>query len=82
MPTDILTLSEHLHRVGYQTAEFTANANAGRMNNLDRGDDVFREASWEEAEKVIVDQIVGTVKKFGGNSVGLYGSGQLPVEGQ
>ncbi len=43
---------------------------------------VFREVSWEEAEKIIVDQIVGTVKKFGGNSVGLYGSGQLPVEGQ
>ena len=45
-------------------------------------DDVWREASWEEAEELIVEQIVGTVKKFGGNSVGLYGSGQLPVEGQ
>lgn len=45
-------------------------------------DDVWREASWEEAEHIIVDQIVGIVKKFGGNSVGLYGSGQLPVEGQ
>ena len=45
-------------------------------------DSVFREATWEEAEKVIVDQIVASVKKYGGNSVGLYGSGQLPVEGQ
>jgi len=45
-------------------------------------DDLFREATWEEAEHLIVDQIVGIVKKFGGNSVGLYGSGQLPVEGQ
>ena len=45
-------------------------------------DDLFREATWEEAEELIVDQIVGYVKKFGANSVGLYGSGQLPVEGQ
>jgi len=44
--------------------------------------DVFREATWEEAEKIVIDQIVGIVKKHGGNSVGLYGSGQLPVEGQ
>ncbi|MGM0578128.1 MAG: molybdopterin oxidoreductase family protein [Myxococcota bacterium] len=45
-------------------------------------EDVFREATWEEAEHIIVDQIAGMVKKFGGNSVALYGSGQLPVEGQ
>ena len=46
------------------------------------GDDVFREATWEEAEKIVSEQIAGIVKKFGGNSVALYGSGQLPVEGQ
>ena len=45
-------------------------------------DDVWREATWEEAEHIIVKQIAGIVKKHGGNSVGLYGSGQLPVEGQ
>jgi len=45
-------------------------------------DSVFREASWEEAEDIIVEQTVAAVKKHGGNSVGLYGSGQLPVEGQ
>lgn len=45
-------------------------------------DDLFREASWEEAEQIVIDQIAATVKKFGGNSVALYGSGQLPVEGQ
>ena len=43
---------------------------------------VFREATWEEAEHLIVEQIAGIVNKHGGNSVGLYGSGQLPVEGQ
>ena len=45
-------------------------------------DSLFREASWEEAEALVVEQIAGLVKQFGGNAVGLYGSGQLPVEGQ
>ncbi|WP_428263146.1 molybdopterin oxidoreductase family protein [Haliangium sp.] len=45
-------------------------------------EDVFREATWEEAEEIVVAQIAGIVDKFGGNAVGLYGSGQLPVEGQ
>ncbi len=43
---------------------------------------LFREATWEEAEEIIVDQIVDIIKKKGGNAVGLYGSGQLSVEGQ
>ena len=42
----------------------------------------FREATWEEAEELIAEKVVQNIKKFGGNSVGLYGSGQLPVEGQ
>ena len=45
-------------------------------------DDMFEEVSWEEAEKIIVDNIVEIAKARGGNSIGLYGSGQLPVEGQ
>jgi len=45
-------------------------------------DDVWRETTWEEAEEIIVDNIVKIVKAKGGNAVGLYGSGQLPVEGQ
>ena len=45
-------------------------------------DDLFREASWEEAEEIIVDKIVEIHGHSGGNSIGLYGSGQLPVEGQ
>ncbi|MCP4503270.1 MAG: molybdopterin-dependent oxidoreductase [Deltaproteobacteria bacterium] len=43
---------------------------------------LFREATWEEADEVIVKQIAGIVRKHGGHAVGLYGSGQLPVEGQ
>lgn len=45
-------------------------------------EDVFREATWEEAEHIICHQIAEIVKKHGGNSVALYGSGQLSVEGQ
>ncbi len=45
-------------------------------------DSVFREATWEEAEEIIVAQTIASIEKYGGNSVGLYGSGQLPVEAQ
>jgi anaerobic selenocysteine-containing dehydrogenase len=44
--------------------------------------ELFREASWEEAEEIVIAKTVEIAKKFGGNSIGLYGSGQLPVEGQ
>ena len=43
-PEEVLTLAQHLHRAGYQTAEFTSNPNAGRISNLDRGNDWFRDA--------------------------------------
>ncbi len=42
----------------------------------------FREATWEEAEELISHRVVDIIKKTGGNSVALYGSGQLTVEGQ
>ncbi len=42
----------------------------------------FREATWEEAEELVADKIVEIINKYGGNSVGLYGSGQLPLEAQ
>jgi len=43
VPEQVLTIAEHLHHAGYQTAEFTSNPNAGRISNLDRGDDAFRD---------------------------------------
>ncbi|HIG31007.1 MAG TPA: hypothetical protein EYQ50_25685 [Verrucomicrobiales bacterium] len=43
---------------------------------------LFREASWEEAEELVADRTAEIVKRSGGNSVGLYGSGQLSLEGQ
>ncbi len=45
-------------------------------------DDVWREATYEEAEKLVSEKAGAIVKKYGGNSVGLYGSGQLTVEAQ
>jgi anaerobic selenocysteine-containing dehydrogenase len=45
-------------------------------------DDVFREASYDEAEALVADKVADYVKRFGGNSVGLSGSGQLTMEAQ
>ncbi len=45
-------------------------------------DDVWREVTWEEASHLLVDMTVGIVKKFGGNAIGTYGSGQLTMEEQ
>jgi len=45
-------------------------------------DDVFREASYEEAEELVADRIASYVKEFGGNCIGLSGSGQLTMEAQ
>ncbi len=45
-------------------------------------DEDFEEITYEEAEHLIAEKIAAIYKKFGGNSVGLYGSGQLNVETQ
>ena len=45
VPEGVLTLAEHLHQAGYQTAEFTSNPNAGSVSGLDeRGNDWFRDS--------------------------------------
>ncbi|MBZ0268297.1 molybdopterin-dependent oxidoreductase [bacterium] len=43
---------------------------------------LFREATWEEAEELVADRVAEIIKAEGGNAIGLYGSGQLSVEGQ
>ena len=43
-PEGVLTIAQHLRRVGYQTAFFTSNPNAGTMSGLERGIDVLRGA--------------------------------------
>ncbi len=47
VPEQAVTMAQHLHRAGYQTAVFVANPYAGTMSSLDRGVDVLRE-SWTE----------------------------------
>lgn len=44
--------------------------------------DVWREVTYEEASKIAAEKIAAVAKQYGGNSVGLYGSGQLTLEGQ
>ncbi|MDP6357772.1 MAG: molybdopterin-dependent oxidoreductase, partial [Planctomycetota bacterium] len=43
---------------------------------------VFRKASYEEGEEIVAEKMAAIAKKFGGNSIGLNGSGQLTMEGQ
>ena len=47
VPAEAVTMAEHMHRVGYQTAVFTGNPNAGTLSGLQRGVDLFRE-DWED----------------------------------
>ncbi len=47
VPVEAVTMAEHMHRAGYQTAVFTGNPNAGTLSDLQRGVDVFRE-DWED----------------------------------
>ncbi len=44
--------------------------------------DVFHEVPYDEAEEIVADKMAAVIKKFGGNSVGLSGSGQLTMETQ
>ena len=47
LPAEAVTMAEHMHRGGYQTAVFTGNPNAGTLSDLQRGVDLFRE-DWED----------------------------------
>ncbi len=42
----------------------------------------FVRVPYEEAEEMVAHKIAHLAKKYGGNSIGLYGSGQLTMEGQ
>lgn len=45
-------------------------------------DDVFVKMPYHEAEEMVADKIAAIIKAYGGNSVGLSGSGQLTMEAQ
>jgi arylsulfatase A-like enzyme len=47
LPENALTMAQHMHAGGYQTAVFTANPNAGTATGLQRGVDRFQEG-WAE----------------------------------
>ncbi len=47
VPHNALTMAQHMHAGGYQTAVFTANPNAGKLSGLERGVDFHRE-TWSE----------------------------------
>jgi arylsulfatase len=47
LPDKVVTMAEHLHGAGYQTAIITSNAYAGAMSSLDRGTDALRDAGAE-----------------------------------
>jgi len=42
-PDQVLTMAQHLHRAGYQTAVLVSNDYAGRISGLDRGVDKMRD---------------------------------------
>lgn len=44
IPDQAVTLSQHLHNAGYQTAQFSANPYTGTMSALEKGVDFLREA--------------------------------------
>ena len=45
-------------------------------------DDVFVKMPYEEAEELVAEKMASLAKKYGGNSIGLSGSGQLTMEAQ
>ncbi|HEB66412.1 MAG TPA: hypothetical protein ENI93_00550, partial [Gammaproteobacteria bacterium] len=45
-------------------------------------DEHFVRVPYKEASEMVAHKIAHFAKKYGGNSIGLYGSGQLTVEGQ
>ena len=44
LPGQVVTLAQHLHSAGYQTAVLVSNPFAGRVSNLERGADTLRDA--------------------------------------
>ena len=48
IPEQEVSMAEHLHRAGYQTALFTTNPHAGWYAGLERGFDVLRDAAFDD----------------------------------
>lgn len=52
LPSDIVTLAERLHKVGYATSGFSANSNGGSLAGLDRGFDLFEDPTNTYTKKI------------------------------
>jgi arylsulfatase len=42
-PDQVLTMAQHMHRAGYQTAVLVSNSYTGRLSGLERGVDILRD---------------------------------------
>jgi len=49
VPPKAVTMAEHMHRAGYETAVFTSNPNCARVIGLERGVDVMRDVDTEDS---------------------------------
>jgi arylsulfatase A-like enzyme len=55
LPDEAVTMAQHFHSAGYQTAVFTTNPYAGTMSSLDRGVDSLRESEVEPVSRSSVE---------------------------
>ncbi|MCP4213513.1 MAG: molybdopterin-dependent oxidoreductase [bacterium] len=67
---------EEWKKPGHGDLEFTSKTK-GKFD-----DEYWVEVSYEESGEMTAHKLAHQIKKYGGNCVGLYGSGQLTVEGQ
>ncbi len=67
---------EEWNKPGHGDLEYTSKT----KNAFD--DELFVRVPYEQASEMVDHKIAHLVKKYGGNSIGLYGSGQLTMEGQ
>jgi arylsulfatase A-like enzyme len=57
LPDQAMTMAQHLHRAGYQTAVLVSNSYAGTMSSFDRGVDVLREEDIHEKYSVSSNEL-------------------------
>jgi arylsulfatase A-like enzyme len=55
LPTQAVTMAEHLHKAGYLTEVLTSNPYCGRATSLDRGVDITRDTAWGDERPTSVD---------------------------
>ena len=67
---------EEWNKPGHGDLEFTSKT----KNKFD--DAVWQVVKYEQASDMVAHKMAHLIQKYGGNSIGLYGSGQLTLEGQ